>query len=441
MKTFKGKWLKDLISLDQFDEHLLANAIGPLKQWNNENILSLTTHLPKRGEYFYGELRYCKTCMKNGFHSLFHQFTLLSICPFHPKKQLRKGCPKCRASFYYEFSDRNKKGPFQCICGHWFCNFKMDKPFFMSWKFPRKIENSNFKKWLVYNDRETSDVLLIDPYKDSNSYDQILDFYVSSIEGFEVPNSTTINSHSKIMNIQCRKKESTHLSPIMIEEVNSDEIYRITKSVFKSVARHIRKKYLKEHKDCVRHYRRMSQTRKDIEDSLGFYEEVCPYSYAYIHWRAQMEQWENFWRVDDHKLKHFRNYDYGPYLNHEFLNELFFQWKAKELSISCGVVSSHWIFSNILARTSLHSFYQWLKYTPHILKQGYNHYGNINRLEEEPLFSIIVPIDVKRELKITFLFYENRPDFTQLLCPFILSKSLLKTQEDIYHQYWDSLWE
>lgn len=63
------------------------------------------------------ELRYCEICIKNGFHSPFHQITEHTHCLWHGEL-LRTGCFTCSRRIEYSVSRCFVTAPFECPIGH-----------------------------------------------------------------------------------------------------------------------------------------------------------------------------------------------------------------------------------------------------------------------------------------------------------------------------------
>ncbi len=57
------------------------------------------------------ELRFCPICIRYGYHSVFHQFKNVSVCPIH-KTELVHRCPNCVRSISYDLQDQ--KNAYAC---------------------------------------------------------------------------------------------------------------------------------------------------------------------------------------------------------------------------------------------------------------------------------------------------------------------------------------
>ena len=67
-------------TVNDFDK-IFANLVP---EWYKAQLEEITS---KRdiSEFFTDEISYCPECMKNGYHSIFHQLKGIQKCPFHPK--------------------------------------------------------------------------------------------------------------------------------------------------------------------------------------------------------------------------------------------------------------------------------------------------------------------------------------------------------------------
>ena len=101
--------------------------------------------------YFHNILRICPECIKIGYHSIFHQFSLVHRCPFH-NVSLVEGCPKCSKVMYYTLSDKETKEPFRCKCGHLLFSLENGQRYPSAWE-KMNVENQSkpLKYWIIFN--------------------------------------------------------------------------------------------------------------------------------------------------------------------------------------------------------------------------------------------------------------------------------------------------
>lgn len=110
----------DLIEMNRLKNESMVNVLELDVKSRNHDFMNLLTFVPKHHPYqdfFNKQLTFCLKCMKNGFHSILNQFSLIHECPFHGD-QLLDRCPKCNKSYPYRLNDDAFIVPFQCSCGH-----------------------------------------------------------------------------------------------------------------------------------------------------------------------------------------------------------------------------------------------------------------------------------------------------------------------------------
>lgn len=72
------------------------NEFGSITGWRCPEVVERRIgSLPARQLFFYDQLRYCPTCLKCGFHSVWHQFRPVVACPMHDVRLLSL-CSSCR---------------------------------------------------------------------------------------------------------------------------------------------------------------------------------------------------------------------------------------------------------------------------------------------------------------------------------------------------------
>lgn len=61
------------------------------------------------------KIRFCKKCIANGYHSVYHQLDFLDYCFIHKDTKLEY---LCDCSISYVIKNKNREvQPFQCVCG------------------------------------------------------------------------------------------------------------------------------------------------------------------------------------------------------------------------------------------------------------------------------------------------------------------------------------
>lgn len=252
-------------------------------------------------QIFKSQFTFCLECMKVGYHSLLHQLETFKTCLFH-NQVLMDCCPSCYKTFRY--NDPHYFGiPYECTCGFKF--HRVNHNFMEIWP-QTKFINDNFKEnWrLLREDNSSSRYKLLFP----NNYNQkegiFCDIYrlnqgLETIfsKGFaQIPdNLVMIKKQRKIFKekyylplIEEYSKAINHDCTLYMEVVSKDrrdallkhfDLYIDSKQVFKSICRFVRKKILKKHKNCIKNFPKMVQTKK-----------ICQYALLYIFWRSYLER-------------------------------------------------------------------------------------------------------------------------------------------------------
>jgi hypothetical protein len=91
----------------------------------NEDLSIPTLGNRKANNFSYSKVRICPICIRYGYHSYLHQFTLLSKCPFHSIK-LISNCPACHIQQPYKRVNPNFS-LYICQCGYEFTTEKSKK--------------------------------------------------------------------------------------------------------------------------------------------------------------------------------------------------------------------------------------------------------------------------------------------------------------------------
>jgi hypothetical protein len=114
--------------------------------------------------YFKENLQYCKLCINNGFHSLFHQYKTIDNCPYH-KIPLLETCYECNTPIPYEVDVKGNREPFKCICNHNFLSIKNNEVV-TDWKVFKinKIKDKTLVYWIHNNENTPLRVFLFSQY-------------------------------------------------------------------------------------------------------------------------------------------------------------------------------------------------------------------------------------------------------------------------------------
>lgn len=424
-----GESKRELINLSGLDKNLLESILGvDIVELNRNSIHQFTKNLPLKTEsYIRTEVAVCPDCISNGFHSVYHQFIFLDYCPTHMKKLIDR-CPNCRMTIPYSISGGKQRDPYTCICGYCYISNTLKDSFIETWENfgLYEIRDEKFITWLTLHEHP-------DLYRLKNIYfdneiaeddsAQVLVRLLSIVTKRDDSSSeghhcvkTKSNIH-KIINLE--EKQETHIFTNKIESFY-EQLYYVCRCTYKSIARNIRKN-LKAHTHCIKNMMSMQSSRR-----------ICPYAYAYVMWRVEIEGIEVLdirkWMENGLKKRRFRTFE-GDFFSKPdtyHLDGLFRQWKKRNnLIYSDGGANTKWLTNKVLSQLLIDRYKDWLKLT----KEKWE-------LISEQLLSR-GSITVKypgREVKLTFFatflstdeqleyHWWSRPDnptnFTNLGCPY-----------------------
>ncbi|MGG4446574.1 hypothetical protein [Brevibacillus porteri] len=342
----------------------------------------------------------CKICISYGYHSLFHQFVLLDTCPFHLCNLIHH-CPSCNKKLDFHrlsFSDT----PFLCRCGYSFIKHTSHTGFPWNKSITHKIALPEFKQWTEQRkDSKILNTLLFYEKNFLKNNNQVLNNLLSVFEERKhLDQSCQVRSHPLYLSERFNKKE-----------ILENDLYFETRLLFKSIARHYRKTILFKHKKC---------TRKFVK--LYPYETICPFAYAYVHWRKSIEGITNYWQVDNSvrctKPTMFDHFYSKP--DNNFLLTLLIRWKKTMPLYSTDIVMK-WGVNHVAAQLFTHHFKVWLKVAKEYAPQKSILHTRVHTYEDLPLFTIYFCEIGKKQVEFHLwksVNDERRETLTQLICPF-----------------------
>lgn len=93
---------------------------------------------------FHTHLAFCEQCFTNSYHSYFHQFKLLTHCPFH-LIPLKGNCSNCHKQIYgFQLSNNL---PFCCTCSEKIVSSTSTSSW-ESWEFDPIIKDRDVLSWI-----------------------------------------------------------------------------------------------------------------------------------------------------------------------------------------------------------------------------------------------------------------------------------------------------
>ncbi|MNW37247.1 hypothetical protein D3C74_142860 [compost metagenome] len=327
-KKVLGEKNRDLYRLLAFDESIFEQKLGfKLLQYNEFTLKNIAGFLQggelvqRRKEdftlhYFKNSLSICLRCLKDGYHSILHQFEFITHCPFH-NSSLLSNCPSCNLSIPYALSDSPFEQPYTCKCGYIFKLIKNNCALSSHWgKYTTSdIKDPQVLNWVNMSEQEHSKLnnVYIYPYtQPSKTAPLILDVLLRIVnrEDYIGDTNYTYSSHKSSSYIQYLKSpidknrfteiHSSKWKPIKyaLHEGydNSSIIKEFIKTKFciiNALSNYYKKTILKEHTTCIHRYVNISRFI-DQENTP-----VCPYAEAYVRWKEVLLRLDNFYDVDN----------------------------------------------------------------------------------------------------------------------------------------------
>jgi len=299
---------KDLTNLSRLDGEQLINILGVnIKKENNKNIIALIDKLSDVylkchiinidriiTKYIRSQLTYCPECIKDGYHSIFHQVTLINKCPFH-LIDLISVCPNCNARIDYKICDKSFLEPFRCICGYWFLSNNTIKNFVTRWGIEPRTEiiMPELNLWLNLSEeqKKISRNIYFNSRLDKTQHNYLISEILTlmNILEFSEDKKYYKTTYTSLTKDKLSSKELENFPIVSLAE-KEEEIFLSSCKTYSSILRYIRKKLLHKHKTCIK-----SLTIRKYVNNLSDII-VCPYAYAYTMLRKNLE---NLYRISD----------------------------------------------------------------------------------------------------------------------------------------------
>lgn len=277
------------------NKDLFKGTCEELKQ-----LLGSLYNAPDLKKYMLDTWRYCPQCICIGYHSLSHQLSFFDKCIFHNIK-LQTKCPNCKTKTSYIIKYKGEEHGFKCTCRYDYLLNATPLEIFKLWN------NST-----IYDNTHNYNMINIHfPANNNISYafssfawfvnKHIIQDYLYSTR--DTPFLKNLNSEKlpfdQITNFKI------DLKYIPIPKYN-DSIYDDSKfimmneyvSIFKCIAKHIRKKLTKKQSlvffKSNKFYLLFESLRNQtLVDGLCF-KDIDVQLYAYIMWRKEVEGHEYF---------------------------------------------------------------------------------------------------------------------------------------------------
>ncbi len=413
--TTKNKSARNLITLEGLDNTSIIKILNFQLKRHNEYIISkLTNVLPgNQSIYFHKHLRFCPKCIKQGYHSIYHQFKLMHLCPFH-MVPLTSECPKCKMAFRYEITDSFTLEPFRCDCGYYLFSPKKGKSYSAIWKKNKKLKVTLeiLMRWEKMNSSSIANEFHIHyhPEIDLTNYQDAMAKILEAADHSTNTEQGTAHNIIKSTPLIRTLREEQHYRFIKrdqtksIEETstydNTKEIFRLSKATLNSLNRHLEKSMYK-HKKCIKNC-----------TSLYFLHSpkinwICPAAYAYVFWQVFIKAELKFICNNDERRRYnlglyHSNYDFTHSQDITYIRDLYW-W----LDNHCDCKSSeiNWVLKRVLIHLKMNHFNNWTRISIGGSKERHFYYEPPFKLEGLPFYLILIPKD--KSLPLEFHFWEE----------------------------------
>ncbi|MFS0921294.1 hypothetical protein [Brevibacillus sp. 179-C 1.1 NHS] len=452
LKAGIGGCHRNLITLSGFNSHTVHDVLGIDMLSSHQKIFDqlLSPLLERHRTTFFirEDIAICEECLQTGYHSIFHQWNFLHHCPFH-LSPLNFACPNCSERYKYEMTDEGFLSPFACKCGHFFLKESTSRFFYKEWGADEPIRCNKVNSWLSEancNSKKIESIYLFTQkgfHQSPTLLDGVLGFLMNENTKTPRPYFSQITTpkismirgdQEKYENKKYSKKNSPLNSEYSLERnrlrVQQEDLFHSYNQLISSIARNLRKTVLMKHKTCIERY--------FLGDSAG---PKCPYAFAYIHWRAFVQNFDSPRHVTvrykrpnpgDHRFLQF------PFaLYSDFFADVVEVWKSQVEDFSNeSRAALKWVLGRSIAHVSISFFWTWLS----IAKKLMTNYIMLRlppfSYEYLSPFFLVLPF---HEQKAYEIHYETTPDKNNIIsdqiCPFhsVKSRRDPKRREKIQH--------
>jgi hypothetical protein len=200
-------------------------------------------------------------------------------------------------------------------------------------------------------------------YLNLEEYPDLLKYILSVItsdysEGLKTSRHNVVVSSPNIRTlISIEEKENKKLSTYFREANYYDEIYNSSLKTVKSIASHLRKTILLNHKTCIKHSLKWYGGEEGVEPP-------CLMAIAYEHWIRFIYGYENNIYVKE--FTSYRNYpaklEFASKLDDPYLTRLYegLSYYVGDL-IEESWAANKWIFNRVLSHLLISNFHNWIE--------------------------------------------------------------------------------
>ncbi|WP_036217487.1 hypothetical protein [Lysinibacillus sphaericus] len=423
--TSVGDYLRNLVSLAGIDKNKSLDILGV--NLNSRNSLIYKKVKPILGVTYAYSIRdnitFCSSCIKCGFHSIFHQMTLFKSCVFHPNEPLEDSCEKCGKIFGKYLLSNFSNPPFTCECG--FCLLENNNviSIFNDWRRKFTIKDEELLFLLNLYKQKKDPPLLIHPIRILRKYNEIDQSNLISLIGYkknyylnrEFKEKTDLKevylfnflSSKRVIEsaISAYKYTFNYRYNILslrqkdkIDAVFYD-IYIQSREIYKTIKRYLMDHHLNNHKTCIQ-----------LNNELNSNDSYCGFALAFIFWREEFEEIKLSQRIKQRPIEsrifnfqcyseRFSLYPKGIYSNYlvDLLDNCFKITKDFD-SIDLNQIKK--IVSSLLSYLLLERFCEYLELILYPSKYKSNNY----------ILPDIIPMHllvIDKNIQKTTIYYQN----------------------------------
>ncbi|MEQ6353188.1 hypothetical protein ABNX05_01000 [Lysinibacillus sp. M3] len=299
-----GDYLRNLVSLSGLDKEKTIKIIGV--NLKSRNSLLYKKIKPILGlNYAYAikdNITFCPSCIKFGFHSIFHQMTLFKTCVFHPNETLLDSCEKCGKVLGKYLLSNFSNPPFTCECGLCLLDNNNVISIFNGWKKQFTIKDDELLNLLSLYKHHKEIPLLIHPIRISRKYNEfdqsnlslLIDYkknyylnkefeenkilkevYTQNLLSSKSVLKDTINNYNYTFNHRYNIRSLVQKDKI---DAVFYEIYMQSRDIYKAIKRYLVKNYINSHTTCIQ-----------LNNKLNSNDTYCGFALAFTFWREEFE--------------------------------------------------------------------------------------------------------------------------------------------------------
>lgn len=264
----------------------------------DKNLLEASTAIPflaegERGALWSGRLRFCHSCLDEGFHSSLHQIILITHCPLHDEL-LTDRCRHCGTSVDYSLKTvafASKGGCPNCIS--WTAPNQEIRGRFTLTATERegkfRLAGEFLKRRLELRERQYSVGWWLKNHRNARARERLSAALAGYWRGVvdRAPSRLTPNESYEFFDYRIRRttnKQSTAEGnsgrPFAFRAEFDSELF----SILKSIRRQLDKLWLRPHRNCANLLMRRKKLSVFIEDG-----KPCPYANVLLLWRLYWE--------------------------------------------------------------------------------------------------------------------------------------------------------